>query len=404
MTSGIGATVLGWPRIGPRRERKFAVEAYWAGRIDREKLVATAAELRLAAWKELSAAGLDSVPSHTFSFYDQVLDTAMLVGAVPQRYRRDNDLDTYFAAARGTDDLPPLEMTKWFDTNYHYLVPEIGPQTRFALSGEQPLAEYREALAAGSAEGVAGVAALSEKTLLAGVVDGRNIWRTDLRHAAAAAAEVLPTTSCSLLHVPYDLDDETEMEPGVRSRLAFARQKVTEVVALAKALREGVPQAWGREPSSTPRRDDQVRARLAALTPEDRKRAPYAQRAAVQETELALPPVGQPRLRPQDPHVRRGGANTAGHGRRGPSRSSLTGARGTTHRVTTAIRDPHRLPARVQPSLGLCDRCRCRWCRSGRCGWRCVTGGWVCPCSWEPIRPVADSMCVPSPGRARPPA
>ncbi|GAA2838328.1 5-methyltetrahydropteroyltriglutamate--homocysteine S-methyltransferase [Crossiella cryophila] len=415
MTSGIGATVLGYPRIGPRRELKRAVEQYWAGRIGRDALLATAKELRTSTWLELHDAGLDSVPSNTFSFYDQVLDTAALVGAVPARYRQDNDLDTYFAAARGTDEVPPLEMTKWFDTNYHYLVPEIDQDTVFFLAGGKPIEEYREAkalgvdtrpvllgpvtflllakgadplarlddllavyvellgalaaegvswvqfdepgfaadrteeelaalgrayerlaavpnrpkllvtgfygplgpalpvlagtdieaiavdLVAGTTEGIASVPALRGKTLVAGVIDGRNVWRADLRAALAkavsllgAADEVVVGTSSTLLHVPYDLDAETGLEPEVRSRLAFARQKVREVVLLGRALREGATGEWADEavqPTAEPRRDDAVRAKVAALQPADRLRAPYAERAAAQDASLGLPPL-----------------------------------------------------------------------------------------------------------------
>ena len=120
------ATITGSPRIGPNRELKRAVEKYWAGRIDRAELESLAARLRRDTWESLAAAGLDSVPVNTFSYYDQVLDTAALVGALPTRVADiTDDLDRYFAAARGNEEVTPLEMTKWFDTNYHYLVPEI---------------------------------------------------------------------------------------------------------------------------------------------------------------------------------------------------------------------------------------------------------------------------------------
>ena len=133
----IGATVLGYPRIGPDRELKRAIEGYWAGRTDPAALFATATDLRAKTLAEL--AGLDSVPGNTFSFYDHVLDTAVLFGAVPQRFRDLglSELDTYFAMARGHGEVAPLELTKWFDTNYHYLVPELGPDTRFDLVGGQ---------------------------------------------------------------------------------------------------------------------------------------------------------------------------------------------------------------------------------------------------------------------------
>ncbi|MFE4460385.1 5-methyltetrahydropteroyltriglutamate--homocysteine S-methyltransferase, partial [Nocardia tengchongensis] len=144
------ATVLGLPRIGPNRELKRAVEAYWAGRIDAAALHGLAAGLRAAQLTAVQAAGLDSIPVGTFSYYDQVLDTAVLLGALPERVHGIADeLDRYFAAARGTAEVAPLEMTKWFDTNYHYLVPELSAVTEFSLHPDKPLAELEEALALG---------------------------------------------------------------------------------------------------------------------------------------------------------------------------------------------------------------------------------------------------------------
>ncbi|HSA41690.1 MAG TPA: 5-methyltetrahydropteroyltriglutamate--homocysteine S-methyltransferase, partial [Mycobacterium sp.] len=140
------ATVLGAPRIGPNRELKRATEKYWAGTLDRTGLAAVAAGLRRDTLTSLTTAGLDSVPVNTFSYYDQMLDTAVLLGALPARVAGVADeLDRYFAAARGTADIAPLEMTKWFDTNYHYIVPEIGPATRFTLNPGKILAELAEA-------------------------------------------------------------------------------------------------------------------------------------------------------------------------------------------------------------------------------------------------------------------
>src|SRR5205814_10078380 len=150
------SSVHGFPRIGPNRELKFATEGYWRGDTSAEDLKRTAREIRRANWELMQDAGIDLIPSNDFSYYDQVLDTIALVGAVPERYGRDGgqvDLDTYFAMARGrqTDDLDvtAMEMTKWFDTNYHYIVPELGPDTRFALSSSKPFDELTEARALG---------------------------------------------------------------------------------------------------------------------------------------------------------------------------------------------------------------------------------------------------------------
>ncbi|MFQ6328062.1 5-methyltetrahydropteroyltriglutamate--homocysteine S-methyltransferase [Nocardia sp. CWNU-33] len=418
------ATVLGLPRVGPHRELKRATESYWAGRIDAEQLHTVARDLRRTQLTELQAAGLDSIPVGTFSYYDQVLDTAALLGALPPRVAGIADpLDRYFAAARGTDTVEPLEMTKWFDTNYHYLVPEIGADTAFALHPEQLLEQLHEALALGTQarpvvvgpitflklaktaggaaldrlgelvplyrellrllaaagaewvqldepitvtdltadeielvrttyaelsaaqdrpailvatyfgkpgaalaalagteiEGIAldftvptdlsevvAVPALADKLLVAGVVDGRNVWRTDLDRALAtlgtllgSAATVAVSSSCSLLHVPYTLDTETGLDEQLRSWLAFGAEKVAEVRVLATALNEG-PQAIAAELDTVrtaleTRRADprlanpQVRARLTALGPDAVRRAAAEQRRVLQAERLQLP-------------------------------------------------------------------------------------------------------------------
>jgi 5-methyltetrahydropteroyltriglutamate--homocysteine methyltransferase len=419
----VGSTILGYPRIGPRRELKRALERYWAGELPEAGLAETARQLRRETWTEL--AGLDSVPGNTFSYYDHVLDTAVLFDAIPQRYRGLSELDAYFAMARGRDSVGALELTKWFDTNYHYLVPELGPDTEFKLVGTKPVDEYLEArelgvetrpvlvgpvtflllakstargfepldlldslveryaellgrladagaewvqldepafvadrseaelaalgraydrlsglshrpkllvagyfgdfgpalpvlagtavdgiavdLVAGPAEQIPAVLGLRTKTLVAGVVDGRNIWRTDLSTAAATCVQLLGSvgdlvvsTSCSLLHVPYDLAAETALEPNVVARLAFARQKVDEVILLGRALRDEDPAivkqladagAALRAGVAGAHRDERVRAEIAALQPEQRRRAPYADRAAAQNARLGLPPL-----------------------------------------------------------------------------------------------------------------
>ncbi|WP_019631992.1 5-methyltetrahydropteroyltriglutamate--homocysteine S-methyltransferase [Actinomadura atramentaria] len=415
-------TVLGYPRIGPDRELKRATESYWAGRLDAAALHETAADLRRGVWEELRDAGVGQIPSNTFSFYDHVLDTSVLVDAVPGRFRHLDGLDAYFAMARGAAGVPALEMTKWFDTNYHYLVPELGPDTRFRLAdpaGFKPLAEYREAKALGvetrpvlvgpltylllakpapdapadfrpldlldalvevyaeilerlagagvqwvqldepalaadrtdaelaalrrvydrlgelaarprllvatyfgeiggalpvlaatrveaigldfvagpgNLEALAGIGGLPRRTVVAGLVDGRNVWRADLRGALSTAAallglagEVVPATSCSLLHVPISLDAEPDLEPDVRARLAFAREKTAEVVLLGRALAEGQEVIAGHAAATAaPRVDNRVRARLDALgagTP----RASREARAAAQRRSLGLP-------------------------------------------------------------------------------------------------------------------
>lgn len=144
--------VLGLPRIGPDRELKRALESYWAGDAGADELQATASEQRAFNWQRARAAGLDVIPSGDFSLYDHVLDTAWALGAIPARFGdldRDS-VDGYFALARGTDEQRPLEMTKWFDTNYHYLVPELAPGQDFAPRATR----WVEALAESAALGI----------------------------------------------------------------------------------------------------------------------------------------------------------------------------------------------------------------------------------------------------------
>src|SRR5918996_3331199 len=147
------SNISGFPRIGRNRELKFATEGYWRGETSSDELAATAKAIRLENWKLMQDAGIDLIPSNDFSYYDQVLDTIALVGAVPERYGWSGDqvdLDTYFAMARGRQtgkvDVTAMEMTKWFDTNYHYIVPELGPGTKFSLSSSKPFDEHAEAM------------------------------------------------------------------------------------------------------------------------------------------------------------------------------------------------------------------------------------------------------------------
>ncbi len=432
-------TILGYPRIGRRRELKRAVEQHWSGALTLEQLETTAADLRRATRARLVELGLgraDSSIPESFSFYDQVLDAAVTVGALPARFAdlRDADgqipLTAYFTAARGEGDRAALEMTKWFDTNYHYLVPEIGPETVFALSSDRfarQVAEARadgvtvrpvvvgpvtllalakatdaapegfrpldrledllpvyvellatlraagadwvqldepalvseslgatpaeladaarraydvlgsattrpailvaagyaqlstaawEALAAAPVEALAldlhrgdvpaPVPGLAGKTLVGGVVDGRNVWRGDLAAAAttldelrALGAPVAVATSTSLQHVPHDVVDETVLDPRLASWLAFADQKVQQVATLARGLREGrdaiAPELDAATAAAADRRtaggvrDGAVRTRVAQLTASDHRREDYEVRLAAQEEALPLP-------------------------------------------------------------------------------------------------------------------
>ncbi|MFB9310232.1 5-methyltetrahydropteroyltriglutamate--homocysteine methyltransferase [Agromyces hippuratus] len=436
------ATILGYPRIGRRRELKRAVEAFWAGSITAEELERQAAALRTATRDRLASLGLarsGSAIPETFSFYDQVLDAAVTVGAVPERFAglADDqgrlDLTAYFTIARGVGDDAPLEMTKWFDSNYHYLVPEIGPDTVFSLHAERILAEFAEAKAAGfttrpvivgpvtflllakAADGApagfapidrladlvpvyaalleqlaaagaewvqldepalvsesidvararviesVGIAydalgalearpailvaapygslddalpalaatpveaigldlvrgtlpdaldpvtaeSLAAKTLVAGVIDGHNIWRGDLTAAfdrVTAVQYLSPavsvSTSTSLLHVPHDVADEDELDARLVSWLAFADQKVGQVAVLGRGLAEGRGAIEGELAAASAALADRdtapgvrvssVRDRLAGLAEADFARVSYDERVAAQDS-LGLP-------------------------------------------------------------------------------------------------------------------
>lgn len=429
------ATIPGYPRIGKNRELKKALEAFWSGKTTGDDLLATAYDIQRANWEVQATAGIDVLPINDFSFYDQVLDTIGLLGAVPARYDWDGEapgFGTYFAMARGRigdQDVPAMEMTKWFDTNYHYIVPELGPDSTFSVSGSKPFellanaraagvrgkvvlvgpitflllgkaqdesfdrlslldrilpayAEIVSKLAEGGAEWIqidepilvedlAGgelealkkayevIAAAKgdakiivqtyfdhvgdayetlvnlpvdgigldfvrgarnlefitkhgfpeDKVLVAGVVDGRNIWVNDLNNSFATltgltghvdADRIHVSTSSSLQHVPYDVSRETGIDDEVRSWLAFAEQKLTEVVILAKGLTQGkdaiseqlaankeLLQAAGLSPK---RRNPVVQERLSSLPADaDSRGTGYAERARIQQERLHLP-------------------------------------------------------------------------------------------------------------------
>ncbi|MFE5589354.1 5-methyltetrahydropteroyltriglutamate--homocysteine S-methyltransferase [Streptomyces sp. NPDC056549] len=428
------ATVYGYPRQGRNRELKKAVEGYWKGRVTAAALRETAAGLRRSQWQQLVDAGIDEVPTGAFSYYDHVLDTSVMVGAVPARHRaavEADALDGYFAMARGTQDVAPLEMTKWFDTNYHYLVPELGPDTVFTADSTRQVAELQEALALGhtprpvlvgpltylllakpapgvtagfepltlldrllpvyadvladlraagaewvqldepalvqdrtpaelnaaarayrelgaatdrpkllvasyfdrlgealkvladapveglaldftgsaaaNLDDLAAVGGLPGRRLVAGVVDGRNIWIDDHQKSLATlgtllglAGRVDVAASCSLLHVPLDATAERDIDPQIRRWLSFARQKATEIATLARGLSRGTPAIAAElaanradlasRAGSALTRDPAVRARTAAITDADGRRSqPYAERSAAQRAHLGLP-------------------------------------------------------------------------------------------------------------------
>ena len=420
------ASNLGFPPMGAARELKRATEGYWSSKVSLEQLLAAGAELRRRHWQLQRDIGVDRIPANDFSFYDRMLDTCAMVGAVPPRYGWKGewvDPGTYFAMARGSQgkgrDVTAMEMTKWFDTNYHYIVPELERGQRFRMASAKPANEYREAKAAGidattvligpltflllaktkgaafdrwslldgllsvygdvleslAAAGAKWVqldepclaldrsdaertayrrayqalaaragklrllvatyfAGLGEnldtalalpvhglhvdlvrapgqldpllakwpkgRVLSAGVIDGRNVWHADLAKARALldrAAKTVGTNqlwvapSCSLLHAPIDLDLETKLDPELKGWLAFAKQKLQEVVALAKGDRAAIEASTRAAQSrATSKRihNAAVQRRAASVTEQDRvRRAPFVVRRKVQ---LELPP------------------------------------------------------------------------------------------------------------------
>ena len=149
-------SVIGFPRIGKNRELKFASEKFFKGEISEQELQNTAAELRSYGWKKQQEAGITFIPSNDFSFYDNVLDTTFLLGAVPARYKALglSPLETYFAAAHGyqgsAGDVKALPMKKWFNTNYHYIVPELADDMQLSVAAQnKAVAEFNEAKSLG---------------------------------------------------------------------------------------------------------------------------------------------------------------------------------------------------------------------------------------------------------------
>jgi 5-methyltetrahydropteroyltriglutamate--homocysteine methyltransferase len=430
----VTAANLGFPRVGLHRELKSAVEGYWKGRVSKEELLRVAADLRAAHWKLQRDAGTKYIPSNEFSLYDHVLDTIALVGAVPERYGHKKgqvSLETYFAMARGRQakgvDVTAMEMTKWFDTNYHYIVPELSADMEFSLSSTKPMDDFSEAKALGIhtrpvlvgpvtflmlgkvkdgdvkldallerllpvyaevlkglekagadwvqidepclaldlsdaakkaymqayetlatagklkimlttyfgdlrenlalvgklpvaglhldlVRGQLDIEALNEhwpqdRTISFGLVDGRNIWKTDLEKALGLARHAVSwwkpenvqiAPSCSLLHCPVDLDAETRLDKELKSWLAFAKQKLAEVKLLAEAAAgreneaalEENEQAMENRRSSKRIHDSAVKERLRAVTlAMSRRQHPFIARIEKQQARLNLPPL-----------------------------------------------------------------------------------------------------------------
>ena len=447
---------LGFPRIGKHRELKFALEAYWTGKSDQTALLDVARKLRAEHWQLQAQKGLDIIPSNDFSLYDHVLDTATMLGAIPAGYHWHGgkmDLDTYFAMARGAtgqthsacghnhggEGVAALEMTKWFDTNYHYLVPELHAAQQFALTENRPLAAFLEAKELGihtrpvllgpitflklskTTDGsdafdllgrllpvyarilqelvdagcdwvqidepclaldlsdneralvkssyatlfqaapelnvmlatyfgplgenletalglpVGGlhidvtrgkdewktIAEIipARLTLSLGIIDGRNVWRADLADlarelgdisAAHPELQIQIAPSCSLLHVPIDVELETDLDEELRSWLSFATQKLDEISTLRDLLddKAGAVDLLVDSTRRHSRRvnDPAVAKRLGELAGATHNRkSGFAERQAVQEKRFQLPlfPTTTIGSFPQTPEVRK---------------------------------------------------------------------------------------------------
>ena len=426
----MNSSVIGFPRVGKLRELKFASEKYFKQEISTEELEQVAKGLREMHWNLQQAAGISHIPSNDFSYYDNVLDLTVLLNALPENYRQLglSERDTYFAAARGyqgvAGDAKALAMKKWFNTNYHYLVPELSDNTEIKLVGDKPFVEYEEAKAIGvltkpvliggftflklakykgsktindfadqvadayiaildrfneqgvewvqfdepslvtdlTQEDVALFTALYEKvlahkgnvkvllqtyfgdirdsyeevvgldfdgigldfiegkqtvellerygfpadkTLFAGVLNGKNIWKSDYKKVITLvnglkkySNDIVISTSCSLLHVPYTLENETSLPEEVSQYFAFAKERLQEIKELTELIgtsgsgyEEQAAYLANQKVFSAYRvyEDKHVQASVASLTERDFVRnVPRQKRRAIQKEKLQL--------------------------------------------------------------------------------------------------------------------
>ncbi|GIT98965.1 5-methyltetrahydropteroyltriglutamate--homocysteine S-methyltransferase [Sulfurovum sp. TSL1] len=356
--------VVGFPRIGEERELKKVLELFWAGKTDFNEVEKVALELKIRHWNYQKNSGIDFISSNDFSLYDNVLDTAIMLGAIPQRFKDLENEELYFSMARGNKDAVAMEMTKWFNTNYHYIVPELSPTDNYVLNATKVLNEYKEAKALGIKTKInligpitflglskrvdrgdtyelfgkilpiyeallAEIAKLDDtvtvqidepifvkgvepkvlslikpcydalcsvanniniivttyfehsneatrvlvhtpvwglgldfnhgekntesldlvansgKKLIAGVVDGRNIWKNNITQTTelletiskyVAKDNIIVSTSCSLLHTPFTLKYEEKMDTEIKSWLSYAVEKLEEISLVSKVF------------------------------------------------------------------------------------------------------------------------------------------------------------------------
>ncbi len=394
--------IIGFPRIGEQRELKKVLEAYWAGKCPFTEVEAVASTLKARHWQYQKEAGIEAISSNDFSLYDTMLDTSIMLGAIPQRFAGLEGEDLYFSMARGNTEAVAMAMTKWFNTNYHYIVPELSKEDSYSLNAQKIITEYNEAKAFGiqtkinligpitylglakridggesfellhkilpvyeallseiakldthvivqidepyfakdadpkvlslikptydrlgavsedinivvssyfehtteatkvlvhtpvwgigldfvhgteNSESLEAIAHSSKK-LIAGVVDGRNIWKNDLDKTLTlldSIGETIPSdqliisSSCSLLHVPFSLKYEEKLDTEVRSWLSYAVEKLDEIALLSKLYFDG-------EHALSPEEKRQVEANRADNT--NRRASTRIHDRAVQE-------------------------------------------------------------------------------------------------------------------------
>lgn len=419
--------VTGYPRIGENRELKKIIEGFWEERDDFNAVTGISKDLRIRHWQDQKACGIDFISSNDFSLYDSMLDMAALFNAVPERFRHiKQDHERYFAMARGTGNAVAMEMTKWFNTNYHYIVPELSANMDLELHPDKVLGEFNEAAKIGiktkinligpvtflalskrvdnnddpldllpiflplyvsllrriseldhevfvqfdepivvndpdnktltclrttyetltqavpgvrlivmtyfdhateaigalrdvdlfamgldlvcGPENLFALGNLNGKKLIAGIIDGRNIWKNDYQRSLSMLQalehsiqpdDIILSTSCSLVHVPYTLEHETGLDPEIRSSMSFAREKLVELSDVSdihsgdsipkneKKLRAN--QRIIRDRQCSPRiHDPVVRRRLRSITQRVRE-GTFAERATIQSELLKLP-------------------------------------------------------------------------------------------------------------------
>ena len=443
--------VIGFPRIGEQRELKFALENYWSGESDFSEVTKVASELKKRHWAYQKDAGIEYISSNDFSLYDNILDTSILFGVIPERFKGLQDEELYFAMARGNKEATACEMTKWFNTNYHYIVPELSKESEFKLNANKLINEYKEAKKAGfktkiniigpltylglskRADGgdvyeffarllplyealLAEIAKLddevvvqidepifvkdldtkvlslikptydkltlisnnikiavvtyfehsseatkilvntpvwalgvdflygeenydsldiiakSNKKLIAGVVDGRNIYKTDIEATLTKLQKIanivkkeniLIGSSSSLLHVPFTLKYEEKMDSEVKNWLAYGVEKLDEIALLSKLFFDGKESLNEQERnalaankeanisrrSSSRIHDKSVQQRVANITKLEREGA-YTERIKIQKEllgykELATTTIGSFPQTPEVRHARR---------------------------------------------------------------------------------------------------